>query len=256
MRKNPLLLLYTAYAGLVFFFFMFLYLPLMLLPLLVKKEGNRLSFWGFHLWAQCFRAFTGIWYDVKGLEHLDSREAYIIIPNHTSFLDICLLPLITKGAFKTLSKKEVGKIPVFGPFARLVTVMVDRSNARSRLQSVIKMKKSLAGGTSLMIFPEGTVNKTNKLLNPFHDGAFRIALESGASLVPVAVAGAGRLMPPRGMLMRPGTIRVQILPPVQVSGLTTADLPALKERIFNSMEHTLQDLYASQQAPAKVQVGV
>lgn len=251
-----MLLVYTVYAVLVFSFFMFLYLPIMLLPLLVKKEGNRLSFWGFHLWAQSFRAFTGIWYDVKGLEHLSSRESYIIVPNHTSFLDICLLPLITKGAFKTLSKKEVGSIPVFGPFARMVTVMVDRSNARSRLQSVIKMKKALQGGTSLVIFPEGTVNKNKQLLNPFHDGAFRIALESGTPLVPVAIAGAGRLMPPKGMLMRPGTIRVQILPPVPVSGLSTADLPALKEGVFTSMENKLQELYATDQAPAKVQVGV
>ncbi|WP_236612922.1 lysophospholipid acyltransferase family protein [Cesiribacter andamanensis] len=226
----------------------------MLLPLLVKKEGNRLSFWGFHLWAHCFRAFTGIWYEVKGLEHLSSRESYIIIPNHTSFLDICLLPLITKGAFKTLSKKEVGKIPIFGPFARLVTVMVDRSNAKSRLQSVIKMKKALQGGTSLVIFPEGTVNKTRQLLNPFYDGAFRIALETGASLVPVAIAGAGRLMPPKGLLMRPGTIRVQILAPVPVSSLGVANLPELKAGVYSSMEAQLQEMYAGlQPQPLQVQ---
>ncbi len=243
MRKNPLLPIYTLYAGLVFAFFMFLYSPLMLLPLLFKKEGNRFSFWGFHLWAQSFRLFTGIWYDVKGLENINSRESYIIIPNHTSFLDICLLPLITKGAFKPLSKKEVGRIPVFGWLARVITVMVDRSNASSRRNSVVKMRRALAGGTSIMIFPEGTVNKTTNLLNPFYDGAFRIALETGAPLVPVAIAGANRLMGAKSLLMRPGTIRVQVMPPVRVDGLSTSDVPVLKAQVHSAMESKLQELH-------------
>ena len=198
---------------------------------------------GFHLWAQSFRLFTGIWYDVKGLENIRSDKSYIIIPNHTSFLDICLLPLITKGAFKILAKKEVGEIPGFGLLARIVTVMVDRTSTNSRKQSVVKMTRTLKAGTSIMIFPEGTVNKTNNLLNPFYDGAFRIALETGAPLVPVAVAGTGMLMPPKKFIMRPGTVRVQIMPPVPVDGLSVADVPQLKAQIFSDMESKLQELY-------------
>lgn len=243
MRNNPLLIVYTVYVGLVFVFFMLLYSPLMLLPLLVNKEGNRANFWGFHLWAQSFRLFTGIWYDVQGLENIKSSESYIIIPNHTSFLDICLLPLITKGAFKILAKKEVGDIPGFGLLARIATVMVDRTSANSRKKSVVKMTRTLQAGTSIMIFPEGTVNKSNNLLNPFYDGAFRIALETGASLVPVAVAGTGMLMPPKKLIMRPGTVRVQIMPPVPVKGLSIADVPELKARVFSDMESKLQELY-------------
>lgn len=243
MRNNPLLLLYTLYVALVFFFFMFLYSPLMLLPLLVKRDGNWLSFFGFHLWAQSFRLLTGIWYEVKGLENISSRESYIIIPNHTSYLDICLLPLITKGAFKILAKKEVGNIPVFGLVARAVTVMVDRSSASSRRQSVLKLTKTFKAGTSLMIFPEGTVNKSGNLLNPFYDGAFRIAVETGAPLVPVAVAGAGRLMPAKSMIMRPGTIRVYVMPPVPVQDIGMADIPVLKQQVFQQMEDKLAILY-------------
>ena len=245
MRKNPLLLIYTLYSGLVFAFFMFLYSPLMLLPILFKKEGNRASFWGYHLWAQSFRVFTGIWYDVKGLENINKHESYIIIPNHTSFLDICLLPLITKGAFKILAKKEVGNIPLFGWLARVVTVMVDRSNGNSRKKSILKMRRALQGGTSIMIFPEGTVNKTGKLLNPFYDGAFRIALETGAPLVPVTIAGANRLMPAKTVLMRPGTVRVYIMPPVPVKDLTITDVPALKANVHTAMENKLQELYST-----------
>ena len=239
------MIVYTLYVGLVFVFFMLLYSPIMLLPLLFKKEGNRVSFWGYHLWAQSFRLFSGVWYDVKGLEHISKDESYIIIPNHTSFLDICMLPLISKGAFKPLAKQEIGKIPVFGVLARVIIIMVDRSSANSRKQSVFKMNRALSTGTSIMIFPEGTVNKTGKLLNPFYDGAFRIALETGARLVPVAVAGAGRLMAPKKLLVRPGTIRVHILPPVSVKELGVADVPALKAQVFTSMENELQGMYST-----------
>lgn len=248
MRNNPLSIVYTLYVGLVFVFFMFLYSPLMLLPLLINKEGNRANFWGFHLWAQSFRLFTGIWYEVQGLENLKSHESYIIIPNHTSYLDICLLPLITKGAFRILAKKEIGDIPVFGLLARVATVMVDRTSATSRKKSVLKMMRILQAGTSIMIFPEGTVNKTGNLLNPFYDGAFRIAVETGAALVPVSVAGTGLLMPPKKLMVRPGTVYIQILPPVPVEGLDLADIPDLKSRIHASMENKLQELYQERYA--------
>ena len=243
MRNNPLLIIYTLYVGLVFVFFMFLYSPIMLLPLLINKEGNRVNFWGFHLWAQSFRLFTGIWYDIKGLENIKSGESYIIIPNHTTYLDICLLPLITKGAFRILAKKEIGQIPVFGLLAQVATVLVDRTSPASRKQSIRRMTRILKAGTSIMIFPEGTVNKSANLLNPFYDGAFRIALETGTPLVPVAVAGGGRLMPPRKLIVRPGTIRVQIMPPVPVQALSLAEIPALKARVHAEMENKLQEMH-------------
>lgn len=245
MRNNPLLLVYTLYVAFVFVFFMFLYSPIMLLPLLVNKEGNKANFWGFHLWAQTFRLLTGIWYNVQGLENLKGNESYIIVPNHTSYLDIPLLPLITKGAFRALAKKEIGAIPVLGGLAKVATVMVDRSNPSSRKQSVLRMTRVLQAGTSIMIFPEGTVNKTNNLLNPFYDGAFRIAVETGASLVPVAIAGTGRLMPPKKLLIRPGIVHIQIMPPVPVHSLSIADIPQLKNSIHASMEAKLQELYQS-----------
>lgn len=239
MINRLLVLLYTIFASLVFTVFMFLYMPLILMPLIFKINGNRLSYYGLHLWAQSFHCFSGIRYRLRGREHLKAGQSYIFTPNHTSYLDIPALPLIAHHSFKPLSKKEVGNIPVFGLLAKAVTVMVDRSDAEHRRQSIVKLSRALKAGTSLLIFPEGTINKTNKPLTNFYDGAFRIAIETQTPVVPVVIKGASARMPARSWFMRPGLISIEILPPVTTAGLQLSELPELKAYVFSKMEERL-----------------
>ena len=236
MKKNPLLYPYTLYVAIVFLLFMIIYSPLIILPLLFKKNGNWLNFIGLRLWAETFRLLTGIWYKLEGKEHLVSGTSYIFIPTHTSWLDIPAIPLIATGPIKTLSKKEVGNMPLFGPVAKLCTVMVDRSDPKSRLRSLDAMRHALNNGTSLLIYPEGTVNKTTKPLAPFYEGAFRLATESHRPLVPIVVKGCARCMPPKSMLMRPGIVTIRILPPVDTKELTPEEQPMLKAKMHDFME--------------------
>ena len=231
-----LLLIYTIYVGLVFFFFMFLYLPLIALPLLFKLDGNQLSYYGLHLWAQTFRLFSGIRYEIKGKENLQAKQSYIFTPNHTSYLDIPALPLTAHHSYKALAKKEIAGIPFFGLLAKAVTVMVDRSSVTNRRKSLIKLIKALKAGTNLVVFAEGTINKTDAPLAPFQDGAFRIAVETGTPVVPVVIMGASKLMPARSKLIRPGKIRVEILPPIPTEGLALNKVKPLKEEVFRKME--------------------
>jgi 1-acyl-sn-glycerol-3-phosphate acyltransferase len=228
--------LYTAYLAFVFVFFMLLFLPLIVLPLFIKREGNRLSYMGLWLWASTFRYLSGVRYCISGKENLPKHRSFILISNHTSYLDIPALPLLTGGPFKPLAKRELVKVPVFGAIVRVVTVTVNRRDAASRKSSLLRLKRALKGGTSLVIYPEGTVNKTGAPLAPFYDGAFRMAIETQAELVPVVVSGAKKLMPPRSILARPGRIELQILPPVSAEGLGIGDVPELKTRIFEQME--------------------
>lgn len=239
MINRLLILIYTAYAGIVFLFFMFLYSPLITIPLLFKLHGNRLSYGGLHLWARCFRFFSGIHYSIEGQQHLQKGKTYIFTPNHTSYLDIPALPLLAHSSFKTLAKKEIASIPAFGLLAKAVTVMVDRSNAESRRRSIERLSHALRSGTSLLIFPEGTINKTAAPLTPFFDGAFRIAMETETAIVPVVIQGASILMPPRTFRMRPGRISVKILPPVQPAGHTGETVAELKQRVCQIMEREL-----------------
>lgn len=239
MTNRPLLILYTVYVGFVFFFFMFLYLPLIAIPLIFKFEGNRWSYLGLHLWGQTFRLLSGIRYEITGKEYLQPDQVYIFTPNHTSYLDIPALPISAHGPYKALAKKEIAKIPAFGLLARAVTVMVDRSSVSNRRKSMMKLIKALKAGTNLVVFAEGTINKTGTPLAPFLDGAFRIAVETKTPLVPMVITGASKLMPANSKLIRPGKIRVRILPPVPVEGLALNKVKPLKEEIFRQMEEII-----------------
>ncbi|WP_017730413.1 lysophospholipid acyltransferase family protein [Nafulsella turpanensis] len=235
MITRLLLLLYTIYASIVFLIFMFLCAPLITIPLLFKLHGNRLSFRGLHLWAQGFRLFSGIRYQIEGQEHLKDGRTYIFTPTHTSYLDAPALPLVAPGPFKTLAKKEIAAIPAFGWVARAVTEMVDRSNAESRRQSIERLTHALRSGTSLLVFPEGTINKTTAPLAPFYDGAFRIALETQTPVVPIVIRGASKLMPPGSSLMRPGKITVKILPPLMPSEEAGDTVETFKRQVYQLM---------------------
>ena len=95
----------------------------------------------------------------------------------------CHWPYLT--SLRPLGKKELLNIPVFGWILRSVAVLVDRSNPESRRKSVERLNKIFKRGISVIIFPEGTTNKTDKPLTPFYDGAFRIAIENqGPYLTP------------------------------------------------------------------------
>ena len=245
MINRFLILLYTIYASIVFLFFMFLSSPLITLPLLFKLNGNQWSYRGLHFWAQGFRFFSGIRYTIEGQQHLQKGKTYIFTPNHTSYLDVMALPLVTHASFKTLAKKEIAAIPAFGILAKTITVMVDRSNAESRRKSIERLTRALRSGTSLLVFPEGTINKTTAPLSPFYDGAFRIALETETPIVPVVIKGAAKLMLPCTFRMRPGKIHVKILPPIQPNINAAKTIISLKQQVFQAMEKELNHSPAS-----------
>lgn len=237
--KHLLVLIYTGYVGLVFTIFMFLSTPLILIPLLFQLHGNRLSYQGLRLWAPAFRYLSGIRYEIRGKQHLNEEQSYIFTLNHTSYLDAAALPLIAHHAFKPLAKQEIARIPVFGSLVKIITVMVDRSNAANRNESVARLTQALKSGTSLIVFPEGTINKTAAPLAPFYHGAFRIALETQTPIVPVIIHGASRLMPPGRLSLKPGKIYVEILTPVAPDAFTPEQVEALKETVFQKMENAL-----------------
>lgn len=97
------------------------------------------------------------------------------------------------------------------------------------------MKDVLRRGISVLIFPEGTQNRTDKPLQPFFDGAFRIAIETQQPILPMVILGAGTLMPPRKGVIYPGAIKIIILEEIPTAGLLQKDLGDLKEKVMKRM---------------------
>lgn len=228
--------IYTFWVLLVFSVFMILFLPGILIPFLFGNRWSWISYKFLWLWSWVFSQLTFIHYQFYGKENIQRGKSYIYVSNHTSFLDVPGLRLIIKGEFRPIAKKELLKIPVFGFIVKAATVVVDRSNHESRKKSIEYAKRIIAQGISMLIFAEGTQNRTQQILQPFKDGAFRIAIDTQTPILPVVVVGAGKLMPPGKLSMAPGKIKIIAGEPIPVSGLSAQDYDTVKQRTFETMK--------------------
>lgn len=162
-------------------------------------------------------------------------EPGVIVANHESDADVffaACLPWDTKF----LSKDSLYNLPFLGWAMRLTgDVGVVRGDKESGAAAVEACRVWLLRGVSVVIFPEGTRSRTSELL-PFYEGAFRLAIETGRPVQPVAIAGTRRAMAPGSLLLRPARAEARILDPVPVAGLTEADVPALTLRVRQTIE--------------------
>ena len=111
-------------------------------------------------------------------------------------------------------------------------IMVDRSSPESRKASYERMVESVQLGESLMIYPEGTQNRTQEAMQPFFDGAFKLAIATQLPILPIVTIHTRRTMPQAqfGKIV-PGTVSQCFLEPITTTGMTEADVPALVERV-------------------------
>ena len=215
---------------------MILLLPGIVLPFLLGQRFGWISYKFLALWSWIFSKLNFIHYRYKGMGNMEKGKSYIYVSNHTSFLDIPGITMGIRGQFRPLAKKELLKIPVFGWITRSAAVVVNRSNPQSRKESMERLKKILRMGISILIFAEGTQNRTKEILQPFKDGAFRMAIDTQLPVLPLVVIGAGPLMPPGTINLKPGTIKIVFGEEISTDNLTTEDVPALKEKTFHVMK--------------------
>jgi 1-acyl-sn-glycerol-3-phosphate acyltransferase len=168
------------------------------------------------------------------------RGAYVVVANHQSFLDIFVLCNIPHE-MKWIAKRELFRIPMFG-WAMTVAgdISLARGDAASAMKVMEKARRYLRSGMSVMIFPEGTRSTDGKLL-PFKPGAFKLAIETGVPVLPIAVEGTGQGMPPGGLRVHSARITVRILEPVPTTGLTGRNVRALRDDVRDRIAGALHD---------------
>ena len=160
----------------------------------------------------------------------DPRRPYVAVANHESIADIFLLSHLP-WEMKWLSKEAIFKIPLMGWMMRMAgDIAVRRGEARSRAGAIEECRDRLSKGVSVMIMPEGTRSATGEL-QPFRDGAFRLAVEMGCPILPIAVAGTRNAIPKGSWMVNRARAVAHVLPPIETAGLTLADVPALRERV-------------------------
>jgi 1-acyl-sn-glycerol-3-phosphate acyltransferase len=152
--------------------------------------------------------------EIVGLDRFDNQGTYIYMCNHVSNIDPpIVIPAIPKRT-SVLVKKEVFRIPVLATAMRMgQLVPVDRTDRDSAINSLRKGREVLACGVNMTVFPEGTRSKTGELL-PFKKGPFYMALETGVSVVPMAILGTKAIWAKGSFAIKPGTATVVFHAPI------------------------------------------
>ncbi|UKJ07450.1 lysophospholipid acyltransferase family protein [Solitalea lacus] len=223
---------------------MLLVLPFIIVAFLLfpGKTGSDISFIFLRIWSTIISIFTLIFYKSYHKEKAPTGRSYVYVVNHGSYLDSIAVVLGIHQSFKPLGKVEMTKIPIFGIIYKRLVVLIDRSSHESRRKCVEDLKVELAKGMSVLIFPEGTMNKTEKPLSDFYDGAFRIAIETQTPIAPIVLLNSKELLPRTNPLaIKPGLVKVVYADVIETAGMTIDDLPQLKERAYQSMERLIMD---------------
>jgi 1-acyl-sn-glycerol-3-phosphate acyltransferase len=237
--RNIFLKIYTGWVLFVFSIFMLLFLPGIILPAFFGPKAVGVTYFFMKLWSWIFSKLTFIRYEIIGRERIPKKKAFIYVSNHTSFLDLPGIAMTIRGQFRPLAKRELLKIPVFGWVTRATCVVVDREDSGSRKKSINYLKNILGIGINILIFPEGTQNRTKEIMQPFKEGAFKIAVDTQQSILPLAVIGAGKLMPPGKAEIYPGLIKIAVGDPILVQGLNQNDIPDLKHKTFSVLKEMI-----------------
>ncbi|GAA0879445.1 hypothetical protein GCM10009119_24130 [Algoriphagus jejuensis] len=228
--------IYTVYSVLIFFVLMLIFSLFILIPLLVSERGDRVSFFFIRLWARLWSVLSGVRYEVHGQENIDRNKPYIYIFNHRSFVDAPVIPLMIPQEVRSIGKKELSKIPVFGTVVGKLAVWVDRNDAESRRLSVEKLVKFLKQGSSIVVAPEGTRNNSKETLLPFQKGAFRLAVETQIPILPMAIIGAEKIMARGSLLLAPGKVRIYFSSPITPPPPSETAVNDLMEKCRNRLE--------------------
>jgi 1-acyl-sn-glycerol-3-phosphate acyltransferase len=204
--RGQLVLLVGALTMAVFFF---VSLPAML----VTRSGELPIWFARHAWSTLGLWVAGARVEVVRMPPFPPGPV-IFASNHESALDIWVLFATLGRSFRFMAKQELFRLPIFGWYLKLGGhIPVDRSNRARSLASLRLAASMVRGGTSLVVFPEGTRSRDGRI-HSFKKGPFVVAKEAGVPVVPVAISGSGAITPSRTIAVHPGTIRLAVGDPV------------------------------------------
>ena len=203
-------------------------------------KGAKLALW-----------LSGVRLEVHGRENLPRGRAALYMPNHQSNCDppavVAVIPPVL-----VMAKKEFFRVPIMGA-AMLARgfIPVDRQNRERALAAVDRAVASMKAGNSFMAFPEGTRSPDGRLQR-FKKGIFILAIKAGALVVPISLSGASKIMAKGRFVIRPGTVRLTIHPPIPAENYTLEQRQELIERTRQAIISGLEP----QEWPAEAEEGV
>lgn len=208
-------------------------IPICITFLIAEPKGTEAFRIISNIWMRVFLTLIACPLKIRGKNNFKKGTTYVVVSNHNSLMDVPLTTPFIPGANRTIAKKSMAKVPLFGWVYTRGSVLVDRNSDESRRRSYDLMKQTLAAGLHMVIYPEGTRNKTTEPLKQFYDGAFKLAVETGKDIIPTLIFNTRKVLPPgKPFYLMPHTLEMHFLPAV-----SSKELPPkqLKEHVFKLM---------------------
>jgi 1-acyl-sn-glycerol-3-phosphate acyltransferase len=227
---------YLTYMGIIFVITLLtFYLPIRFL--LNTEENKKKSFSIFVLWTRIFCFATGLKISVKHPYQIKEKQV-IFIANHTSFLDILFMYLLfPKHPFLFLGKAELLKVPLVKTFFKKLHIPVFREAKTKTGQSFKQASDALKKGWSIIIFPEGGIKeKLVPQLQPFKDGAFRLAVAHNVPIVPITFLNNHELFADpstKNGKAKPGTASMIVHNPIFITSADDETIALKKQEAFD-----------------------
>jgi len=191
-------------------------------------------------WARLLLRIGGVRVEVEAVENIDASAPQVVVANHTSWFDPLVLAGFCPGPYVFVAKKEVARVPFFGMALRACGhIYIDRSNRDLAVESLESARERLEDdGPNIIMFPEGTRSATGELQG-FKKGAFVLAIQTGAAVVPTAIIGARDVMKKNHFAVHPGVIRLRFGAPIPVDSYDFERRDELADRAWQALRDLL-----------------
>ncbi|HYU36183.1 MAG TPA: lysophospholipid acyltransferase family protein [Thermoanaerobaculia bacterium] len=182
----------------------------------VPPRGN----WMFaiaRLWSMLLLRASLVRVEVRQESALAPDSSYVFLANHQSLFDIPVLLSTVPRQVRMMAKRSLFRVPIFGwALAAGGFIPIDRGDRSTARQSFAAAMARIRGGTSILLFPEGTRSLSDTLL-PFQRGGFLLALKTGLPIVPVGIRGTRAIQRKGTWTIRPASVVVTYGTPIDAA---------------------------------------
>jgi len=166
----------------------------------------------------------GIDVHVTGREHAAGPALFVV--NHVSVIDLIAVPQAVPHKIRTVAKKELMRVPVWGKaWAEVGGIVIDRADPDSAKKVIDAGLAALPPGYSVVVFPEGTRSRNGEI-KKFKKGFAHMAMSAGLPVVPIGTSGCLETVGRRGILPIPGPVEVSVGPPIDTTSWSPSTLDA------------------------------
>ena len=245
LSSVPARTILSVWAWLVLGVLVISFLPLVAITRLVTAPFDKGRYHAgllFRKVAVVHQKLNPLWsFKVTGHVPDDPRRPYVVVSNHESFVDMLLISHLP-FEMKWMSKSEFFKIPFMGWMMHLAgDIRLVRGAEKAGVQALLDCRDRLDKKVSVMIFPEGTRSKTGEL-GEFKDGAFRLALQAGVPILPLATLGTRDALIKHDWRFGYSRAEIRVLDPIPTEGLDKSDVEDLRNRTRDVIAATLDQM--------------